>query len=97
MRREWSWILLGLVLSSVVLAGGAALGGPPLLKEAKDAGMPARNCQYCHTAIVPKKETFTPGELNERGRWLLVEKARRKADKVNPAWLKAYPGGPEQK
>jgi hypothetical protein len=30
---------------------------------------------------------------NERGQWLIAEKAKRKAAEVDAAWLKDYPGG----
>jgi hypothetical protein len=29
---------------------------------------------------------------NERGKWLVAEKAKRGAKEVDPAWLKDYPG-----
>jgi len=56
---------------AVTIPAGAT---PQLVKQAKDAGFPAQNCQYCHTVAVPKKEGFKPEELNERGKWLLTEK-----------------------
>jgi hypothetical protein len=82
---------------AVGLGAGPAMAGPDLVKKAKDAGMPAQNCQYCHTEKIPKKETFKPTELNERGKWLHAEKEKRKAPKSDAAWLKEYPGGPAQK
>jgi len=69
----------------------------PWLKQVKDLGLPARNCQYCHTAALPKKETFGPEELNARGRWLLNQKRERGGKAVNLELLKQYPDGPEQK
>ena len=30
---------------------------------------------------------------NERGKWLLEQKAKHGAKEVDPAWLKDYPGG----
>jgi hypothetical protein len=64
-----------------------------MVKQAKDAGFPAQNCQYCHTVAVPKKEGFKPEELNERGKYLLSEKDKQKAKDVKVDWLKNYPGG----
>ncbi len=96
MRRAWLWSVGAVVVASAAFGAGAARGSAPLLKEVKTAGLPAKNCQYCHTVALPKKETYTPEQLNGRGKWLLGEKSKRKADKVDPAWLKAYPGGPEQ-
>ena len=72
-----------------------ATGKPQYIKLAKDAGLPAQNCQYCHTTAVPKNETFKPDDLNERGKWLVAE-AKRKATAADPAWLKEYPGPKEQ-
>jgi hypothetical protein len=64
-----------------------------MLSQAKAAGMPAQNCQYCHTVAMPKKEGFTPDELNERGKWLVSEKDKQKAKDIKGDWLKNYPGG----
>ncbi len=59
--------------------------------------MPAKNCQYCHTSAMPKKETFKPDDLNERGKWMMFEKDKQKAKDIKVEWLKDYPGGKEQK
>ena len=90
-------ILASALTAAVLLVAGAAVASAPWLKETKDAGLPAQNCQYCHTAAVPLKDTFKPEDLNDRGKWLLAEKARRQATETNPVWLKEYPGGSEQK
>jgi hypothetical protein len=63
-----------------------------IMKQAKDAGFPAQNCQYCHVTPMPKKEAFKPDDLNERGTWLLGEKGKQKAKDVKGEWLKNYPG-----
>ena len=83
----------GLVLSS----GLPASATPQLLSEAKKAGMPAKNCQYCHTSAMPKKESFKQDELNDRGKWMVSEKDKQKASAVKADSLKTYPGGKEQK
>lgn len=80
-----------MVLLSAV-ATVPAMATPQMVKQAKDAGFPAKNCQYCHTVAMPKKEGFKPDELNERGKWLLSEKDKQKAKDVKPEWLKNYPG-----
>jgi len=77
---------------SVGLVAGPAMADPTMVKKAKDAGFPAQNCQYCHTDKSPKKDTFKPEELNERGKWLHAEKDKRKAAKSDPVWLKEYAG-----
>jgi hypothetical protein len=83
----------GLVLVAVLPASAS----PQLLSESKKAGMPAKNCQYCHTTALPKKETFKPDELNDRGKWMVTEKDKQKAGATKAEWLKNYPGGKEQK
>ena len=76
---------------------GLAEATPLMLTDAKKAGMPAKNCQYCHTEAVPKKETFKPEELNDRGKWLFADLQARKLKEPDVAKLKDYPGGKEQK
>jgi hypothetical protein len=61
----------------------------PIQKKAKEAGFAATNCQFCHVEKLPKKGAVTH---NERGKWLLAEKAKRKAAEVDPSWLKDYTG-----
>ncbi|HEY3125086.1 MAG TPA: hypothetical protein VGK70_13625 [Thermoanaerobaculia bacterium] len=60
----------------------------PIQKKAKELGFDATNCMYCHNEKLPKKGAVTH---NERGKWLLAEKEKRKAAEVDPAWLKDYP------
>lgn len=81
----------------VLVSALPASASPQLLSESKKAGMPAKNCQYCHSTALPKKETFKADELNDRGKWMVAEKDKQKAKAVNPGWLKDYPGGKEQK
>jgi len=76
-----------------LLASVPAGATPQMVSQAKAAGFPAQNCQYCHTVAMPKKEGFKPEELNERGKWLLSEKDKLKANEVKAEWLKTYPGG----
>lgn len=76
-----------------LLASVPAGATPQMVSQAKAAGFPAQNCQYCHTVAMPKKEGFKPDELNERGKWLLSEKDKLKASEVKAEWLKTYPGG----
>jgi hypothetical protein len=92
MRRTRDVVLAALALlwTAVPVTAHAT---PQMLSQAKGAGMPVKNCQYCHVAAVPKKDTFKPEDLNERGRWLLGEKDKMKAKDVNAEWLKNYPGG----
>jgi hypothetical protein len=41
--------------------------------------------------------TFRPDDMTERGPWLVSEKDKQKAKKVDVQWLEQYPGGPAQK
>ncbi len=82
-------------LAVVILAwsGWVALSVPsaatmPMQKKAKELGFPAENCLYCHAEKLPKKGAAT---YNERGQWLVDQKASRKAKDVDVAWLKDYP------
>jgi hypothetical protein len=90
-------VALGISAVTLVFGIGSAAAEAPLLKAAKDAGLPAQNCRYCHTVAMPKKEGFKPEDLNDRGKWLAAEKVKRNAAKSDAAWLKDFPGGPEQK
>jgi hypothetical protein len=67
------------------------------LRQAKELGYPAQNCMYCHTVKLPKKQDFKVEELNNRGKWLMTEKDKKKAKEIDLQWLKDYPGGKEQK
>ena len=60
----------------------------PMQKKAKELGFPVENCLYCHGEKLPKKGATT---YNERGQWLIDQKASRKATEVDVAWLKDYP------
>ena len=60
-------------------------------KQAKAAGVDAKNCQYCHVDKLPKKDEGKH-ELNDVGKWLVAEKEKKGAKKVDGAWAKDYPG-----
>ena len=83
------------VLSLVPVSGAWATS--QMLADAKKAGMPAKNCQYCHTQATPKKESFKPDELNDRGKFLMTDMQTRNFKKVDIQKLKDFPGGKEQK
>ncbi len=92
MRKRGSSI--GLVGILAFWAGWIAFSGIssatlPIQKKAKELGFDATNCMYCHNEKLPKKGAVSH---NERGKWLLAEKDKRKAKEVDPAWLKDYPG-----
>ncbi len=87
---------LGLAVAGVSLA--AWLAGSreaqatlPMQKKAKELGVqPAsEGCLYCHGEKLPKKGAVTN---NDRGKWLVAEKDKRKAKECDMSWLKDYPG-----
>jgi hypothetical protein len=59
-------------------------------KQAKAAGVDAKNCQYCHVDKLPKKEAGKH-DSNDVGKWLIAEKDKKGAKAVDGAWLKDYP------
>jgi hypothetical protein len=70
-----------------VAGTGAATATMPMQKKAKELGLPAANCQYCHVDKMPKKAAH---KLNDRGQWLIDQKEAKKAKEVDVAWLKEY-------
>ena len=85
-------ISLAFMALLAAVAASPAAATPQMVKQAKDAGFPAKNCQYCHVAAMPKKEGFKADDLNERGKWLLSEKDKQNAKDVKAEWLKNYTG-----
>jgi hypothetical protein len=79
--------LIKLSIATVIIAG--AVGSsfstnayPPFLRKAQKFG--AKDCKFCHTQPAG-------GEgWNERGKWLIAEKERRKADAIDVEWLAEY-------
>lgn len=52
-------------------------------QKAKSLSMNDGNCLACHGANIPAK-------LNDRGHWLVAEKARRGARACQMSWLREY-------
>ena len=75
--------------ASWILLSGTSSATLPIQKKAKELGFEATNCMYCHNEKLPKKGAVSH---NERGKWLIAEKDKRKAKEVDPAWLKDYSG-----
>jgi hypothetical protein len=70
------------------LSAGHASASMPMVKKAKDAGITqVQNCQSCHVDKLPKKESH---KVNERGQWLLDQKAKKNAKEIDVTWLKDY-------
>jgi len=92
MKKSGSRVgLIGILVfwAGWILLNGTSSATLPIQKKAKELGYDATNCQYCHVEKLPKKGAVSH---NERGKWLLAEKAKRGAKEVDPAWLKDYPG-----
>lgn len=75
--------------SGLVLFSGTSSATLKMQKAAKEAGFPVENCLYCHNEKLPKKDAVTN---NDRGKWLIAEKEKRKVKEVDVSWLKDYPG-----
>jgi len=78
------------LLVSLGVAVGAAFATPQMVTEAKKLGIPANNCQYCHAEALPKKDTFKPESLNERGKFLLADMQQRNLKVADVSKLKDY-------
>jgi hypothetical protein len=85
------------VLTCLALPVGAAWATPQMLSDAKKAGMPVKSCQYCHREAMPKKETFNPDTLNDRGKFLLNDMQTRQLKSPDMKKLNEFPGGKAQK
>ena len=84
---------IGFTVLVLVWCGWIALSGVStadleIQKQAKAAGVTVKNCQDCHVDKLPKKDSHA---LNDQGKWLVAEKEKRGAQKVDGAWLKDYP------
>ena len=87
---------LGIMIVVLVWCGWVAFSSVStasldIQKQAKAAGVDAKNCQTCHVDKLPKKDQGKH-ELNDTGKWLVAEKEKRGAKAVDGAWLKDYPG-----
>ena len=77
------------VLTAAAVLGAAASASATIAmqKKAKEAGLEAQNCLYCHAEKMPRKGAST---YNERGEWLRAQKEKRQAKEIDAAWLKEY-------
>ena len=96
MKSVKTLVVTGAALYLTVVGLETVAAKPLWVKKAKEMGLPAENCLYCHTEKLPKKE-HAKEQLNDRGKWLLAEKDKKQAKEVDLEWLKDYPGGKEQK
>src|SRR5512143_1819503 len=74
---------LGLPAVNCLYCHATAHAVEVMKQKAKSLNMSEGNCLACHGANVPAK-------LNDRGHWLVAEKARRGAKRCDMAWLRDY-------
>ena len=67
----------GLAGAAWIASSGTASATLDMQKQAKAAGVQVANCLHCHGEKLPKKDATT---YNERGKWLIAEKEKRKAE-----------------
>ena len=78
------------VIASAMLLALPIQAKIPFVGQAKKLGFAEiKDCQSCHMDKMPKKGASAP---NERGKFLLDQKAKNKAAEVDVAWLKDYKG-----
>ena len=88
MTRHGTGVVVGsMVLGAWLLGTGSAQATLALQKKAKEAGFEVTNCLYCHNEKLPKKGATTH---NDRGKFLIDEKEKRKAPEIDVSWLKNY-------
>jgi hypothetical protein len=96
MKSVKALVVTGAAIYLTVVGLETVAAKPLWVKKAKEMGLPAENCLYCHTEKLPKKE-HAKEQLNDRGKWLVAQKDKKQAKEVDLEWLKDYPGGKEQK
>jgi hypothetical protein len=84
MNKPLVGFLTALVLIAAAPSSHATM---PMQKKAKELGMKAENCLYCHNEKMPAKGKVTN---NDRGAFLVAQKEAKKAKEVDVAWLKDY-------
>jgi hypothetical protein len=97
MKAQTRLTVAALAASALALGAIDALASPKMVSDAKKAGLPAKNCQYCHTESTPKKETYKEENLNDRGKFLIEDKKKRNLKAADPAALKSFPGAADKK
>lgn len=77
--------LLGVLVVASAVPASAKM---PWVKKAAAVDASIKDCTACHASKAPKK-----GEaLSERGKFLMEQKAKHKAEEIDFAWLKDYKG-----
>jgi ketosteroid isomerase-like protein len=78
-------IAIFFVASVLIGLSGNASAFPPFVSKAKKFG--AKDCTFCHV------DPLGGPPWNERGKWLIAEKARRNSDAIDVEWLADYKEG----
>ena len=88
-RSHLALLAVALAWSGLLIFTGTSSATLDMQKKAKAAGITTvENCLSCHNEKLPKKGAVTH---NDRGKWLIAEKERRKAEEIDVTWLKDYP------
>ncbi len=89
LRTRSTLFLAAAALVAAVLGSQPLEAKLPFVKKAQALGFKEiESCASCHTSKTPKK-----GEpLAERGKWLVEQKAKHKAEEIDLNWLKDYKG-----
>jgi hypothetical protein len=88
-RSQFGLLAVALAWSGMLLLTETSSATLDMQKKAKAAGIAGvENCLSCHNEKLPKKGAVTH---NDRGKWLIAEKEKRKAKEVDVTWLKDYP------
>lgn len=94
MKRDvarFAAIPVALFWAGWIVLSGTSSATFEIQRQAKAAGVDAKTCQTCHLDKMPKKDKGAH-EPNDLGKWLIAEKEKRHADKVDGGWAKDYPG-----
>ena len=73
---------IALAIALVIFGTASSSALPPFMPRAEKYG--AKDCAFCHAGPSGGRE------WNDRGRWLVAEKKRRKARRIDVEWLQDY-------
>jgi hypothetical protein len=85
MKNQFKIALAVALLAAFLGSAFSTQAYPPFVKKAAKFG--ATNCLFCHT------EAEGGEGWNERGKFLIAEKEKRKADAIDVEWLADYKEG----
>ena len=85
-QRRWPWV-------SPCRSPAPRGGQPPARREGEVSGHACSELPVLPRIGDAEEGTYKADDLNERGKWMIAEKDKRKAKDVDAGWLKEYPGG----